>query len=223
MLNSFIWWVILLLGVVATVRGWRWRPWVFVAVAFVFRVAVEAQIDQTSSRLVDWTLSLDNESMTTGFTAASAVLSSEMNKFYSVLLIAQLCVLAVLVVMSFNTFARWAEARAGLKPAAAQDAQATTHFYSAGKQGERPLEDQLYRLDGLLKNQLITVEEFQERRAHILVEQKEHAAQLEKERVQRLTAPYAARLRAVQYFASQRLLTAEQVRERTDTVLTELL
>lgn len=127
-----------------------------------------------------------------------------------------------MVVMAFNSRAGWAQARSALKAAAAPDAPVATKT-AVVTESAKPQQDQLTRLDSLLKNQLITVDEYQERRALILAQEKELAEQREKSRVQRLTAPYAARLRAVQYFASKGLLTPEQVRERTDTVLKELM
>lgn len=60
-LNGLIWWVIVLLAIVASVRGWKWRPWVFVAVTLVFRLGIESAIDQAASRVIGYTLSLDSE------------------------------------------------------------------------------------------------------------------------------------------------------------------
>lgn len=205
---SVMWFVLLVLSIIGSLRGWKVWPWIAICVPFAFWLYAENRASRTASLLSSWMLSLDREMMTWGSSYAMETIREEVERNNAITLFLQLVVLIVLCYFTFFLPENVQKDKAGFADPRGTD------IFAIETQSSR-----LAQLDKLLQKSLIDGVEYEQRKKEIR-EEIESAHQ--KERVHLLhnqAHPYIARLQALETMFKVGLISEEERVKHSESVI----
>lgn len=191
------WGLLLIVAIVATVRGWGYRPWALLTVPFIWQLYVA----YTGLRLIDATGK--------GEFLKAYVLLEQIDSYYAILLVMQFVVLVFL--LYFAMIRRIAEVKS-------TSLNANTVPKVRNEYNER-----IEKLDSLLQNNLIDVEEHQQRKLVIDQEWVAAVARKDQERIASMSRPYVVRMRAFQLLFEQKMISQEVLELERQNLLRRLI
>lgn len=191
------WGLLLIVAIVATVRGWGYQSWALLTVPFIWQLYVA----YTEIRLID--------ARDKGEFIKAYVLLEQIDSYYVILLVMQFAVLAFL--LYFATIRRIDEVKS-------TSLNANTVPKVRNEYNER-----IEKLDSLLQNNLIDVEEHQQRKLVIDQEWVAAVARKDQERIASMSRPYVVRMRAFQLLFEQKMISQEVLELERQNLLRRLI
>lgn len=202
----------IILAIVASVRGWKLWPWLAVAVPYAFVLYAESRTSRMASGLSNWILGLDGEMLSMGVGYAADSIREEIQKNNGILVVLQTVSISIMGYMVMNDV-RTKTAYQGTESAA----------LVTNSPFEKERLQRISQLDLLLKQSLITGAEYDVQKAAIEEELTLEESHNKQAHIESLAVPYITRLLAFQTLCEQGLITKAEYEKYQDTLLRSML